>query len=144
MTLIEVMMVVFIIGLMTGLVVLTLPPRASAEQQAARAFAQVLTQAQDQAVLSGQPVGIILKDDHYTVRIWRAERWEYMRGGAQLERGVKLRMDRVRGVETPEGWPDLVFDPTGVSDGASFRLRGRNEQITLTLDASGEVQLETQ
>lgn len=143
MTLIEVMMVVFIIGLATGLVVLTLPPRATPEEAAAKTFSSVLTRAQDQAILSGQPVGLLLGEEGYSLLAWRGEQWDRVRGGAELARGLTLQIDDRREQVLADGWPDLVFDPTGVSDGAMFQLRGRKARIDITLLASGEVQLET-
>lgn len=143
MTLVEVMLVVFIIGLVSGLVVMTMPRNPSPEVATARAFSQTLARAQDQAALTGQPVGIVLGPRAYSMRIWRVGRWDYADGGATLKRGVRLNMQRDRGEDTPEGWPDLVIDPSGTVDGAIFNIRGRRDTIQLILDPSGEVQFAT-
>jgi len=143
MTLIEVMMVVFIIGLATGLVVLTLPPNPTPEQSDARVFAQNLSTAQDQAILSGQPVGLFLHRDGYTLQSWRAGRWEPVNGGANLSRGTQLDFRGGEREAPPEGWPHYIFDPTGVSLGADFQVRGRSERIDIVVNTNGEVQVET-
>ncbi len=143
MTLVEVMLVVFIIGLVSGLVVMTLPSNPSPEVKAARDFSQALARAQDQAALTGQPVGVVVTDRGYSMRMWRVGRWDYIDGGAVLSRGVRLNIVGERAEGVPEDWPDLVIDPGGAVDGAVFNIRGRRDQLKLTLDASGEVRLET-
>lgn len=134
-------MVVFIIGLATGLVVLTMPPRATPEQSAAKAFSQTMTQAQDQAILSGQPIGLILLEDGYSLAAWRAGRWETVRGGQRFQHGLRLDLRSESKVQFPDGWPDIVFDSTGVSPSAELRLRGRSGDIDITLAMSGEVRI---
>ena len=52
MTLVEVLMVVFIVGLTAGIVTLTIPQRPTQEQASAQAFATVLRDAQDQAIFA--------------------------------------------------------------------------------------------
>ncbi len=144
MTLIEVMMVVFIIGLATGLVVLTLPTRATPQQAAARSFAGALVQAQERAIVSGQPVGLRLEDGGYGLAIWRGERWQAVRGGGALADGLSLKLyPATENPPLPQAWPDLVFDPTGVSAGAEFQLRGKGARIDVILAPDGEVRLET-
>ena len=142
MTLIEVMVVVFIIGLTAGLVVMTLPDRATPERAAAQTLAVTLSQAQDRAIMSGQPVGLIMSERGYMLAAWTAGRWEPLRGGESVPRSVRLDLTRDTRNPPPDGWPDLVFDPTGVTDGAAFRLRGKQEQFQITLATSGEVQVE--
>ena len=67
MTIVEVLMVVFIIGLAAGIVTLTIPQRPTEEQAGAQAFARVLREAQDQAILSGQPLGLKLSENGYAL-----------------------------------------------------------------------------
>ena len=139
-TIVEVLMVVFIIGLTAGIVTLSIPQRPTAEQASAQAFATVLRQAQDQAILSGQPVGLRLSDSGYALVQWRQERW-LPAGRAEV---FPRRMDItpiLEAPEMPEGWPDLVFDPTGIVPPAEFQLRGRGVRIDIALNESGEVSL---
>ena len=139
-TIVEVLMVVFIIGLTAGIVTLTIPQRPTAEQASAQTFAQVLGQAQDQAILSGQPVGLRLTETGYALVQWRQDRW-WPAGRAEA---FPRRMDITPVLETPElpeGWPDLVFDPTGIVPAAEFQLRGRGVRIDIALSENGEVSL---
>ncbi len=140
MTLVEVMTVLFIIGLTAGIVTLTLPQRPSEEQASAQAFARVLRDAQDQAIMAGQPVGLKLHERGYALFQWRRDGWRPQGGAVRLPR----RMDISTITEpraAPEGWPEIIFDPTGIVQPAEFRLRASGVRIDITLAETGEVTL---
>ena len=142
MTLVEVMMVVFIVGLSAGLVVLTLPQRDPASLTEARAFAQTLQTTQDAAILSGQPTAIQITETGYTLLSWRGDAWQLRRGGKTLKQGVNLTI-RSDLPEQPDDWPQLIFDPTGVNAATEFRFSGGGERFDLIVSEGGEVQIET-
>lgn len=140
MTLVEVMAVLFIIGLTAGLVTLTLPERPTAEQASAQAFARVLREAQDQAIMAGQPVGLQLTEQGYGLVQWRQDLWRPQRGAVVLPRGMDIALqDEPR--PTPTGWPTLIFDPTGIVQPTQFQLRARGVRIDISLEETGEVRL---
>lgn len=140
MTIVEVLMVVFIIGLTAGIVTLTIPQRPTAEQAGAQAFARVLREAQDQAILSGQPVGLKLTDSGYSLVQWRRENWRPQGRPAVLPKSLDIVLQTEQSAR-PESWPELVFDPTGVVELAEFQLRGRGIRIDISLDETGSVRL---
>ena len=140
MTIVEVLMVVFIIGLTAGIVTLTIPQRPTEEQAGAQAFARVLREAQDTAILSGQPVGLRLTDRGYELVQWRRETW--LRQGRAFALPRQLEIIQQEDQETvPENWPDLIFDPTGIVEMAEFQLRGRGIRIDINIDETGSVVL---
>lgn len=141
MTIVEVLMVVFIIGLTAGIVTLTIPQRPTEEQAGAQAFARVLREAQDQAILSGQPIGLRLNERGYTLVQWRLERWLPYGAPTVLPRQFDIvqQEDPAAITTKPENWPDLVFDPTGIVEMAEFQLRGRGIRIDVNLVETGEV-----
>ena len=116
MTIVEVLMVVFIIGLTAGIVTLTNPQRPTEEQAGAQAFARVLREAQDQAILSGQPIGLKLSERGYALLQWRRERWVPQGRAVTLprQREIVEEEDLLVDQQIPSNWPDLVFDPTGI------------------------------
>lgn len=140
-TLVEVLMVVFIIGLSAGLVVLTLPSRDSAQLTAAKSFVQDIQRVQDVAVLSGRPTGIRLSERGYDIVEWRNEVWSTSAGGRTFPASTRIEI-RDDLVARPDDWPQLVFDPTTVNTAMSFRIRGRSERIDILVDEAGEVQIE--
>ena len=141
MTLVEVMMVVFIIGLSAGLVVLTLPARDPVQLVEARDFAQAVRTTQDAAILSGQPTAIQVTEDGYFTLNWSGQDWTLRRGGKTLPRAVDLVI-RSGIPERPEDWPQLIFDPTGVNAATEFRFAGGGERVDVLVLENGEVQIE--
>ena len=141
MTIVEVLMVVFIIGLTAGIVTLTIPQRPTEEQAGAQAFARVLREAQDQAILSGQPIGLKLSDNGYALLQWRRERWVPQGRAVALPRQLEIvEQDEILvDQQVPTNWPDLVFDPTGIVEMAEFQLRGRGIRIDVTINETGDV-----
>lgn len=140
MTIIEVLMVVFIIGLAAGIVVLTIPQRPTQEQAAAQAFAKLVRDAQDQAILTGQPVGLDVSNTSFRLVQWRRNQWLPYTRPQLLPNRLEIEQ-RTEQPDQPEGWPELVFDPTGIVQPAEFRLRGRGERIDIVLNERGEVDL---
>ncbi len=140
-TIVEVLMVVFIIGLTAGIVTLTIPQRPTEEQAGAQAFARVLREAQDQAILSGQPIGLTLGERGYALVQWRRERWVPHGSPVALPRQLEIvEQEEQSNTETqPQNWPDLVFDPTGIVEMAEFQLRGRGIRIDVSINEAGEV-----
>ncbi len=140
MTLVEVMTVLFIIGLTAGIVTLTLPQRPTEEQASAQAFATVLRNAQDQAIFAGQPLGLQLTDRGYTLVQWRQDGWRPQGRPELLPRAMEISVETEERA-SPDSWPELVFDPTGIVQPAEFQLRARGVRIDISLLETGEVVL---
>lgn len=143
MTIVEVLMVVFIIGLTAGIVTLTIPQRPTEEQAGAQAFARVLREAQDQAIMSGQPIGLKLSESGYAVLQWRRDRWVPQGRAVALPRQLEIveQEELLVDQQVPANWPALVFDPTGIVEVAEFQLRGRGIRIDVAINETGEVTL---
>lgn len=140
MTLVEVMTVLFIIGLTAGIVTLTLPQRPTEEQASAQAFAKLLREAQDQAIFAGQPLGLRLTNNGYTLVQWRQDGWRPQGRPEFLPSAMEISLETERGAR-PDNWPELVFDPTGIVQPAEFQLRARGVRIDIRVLETGEVLL---
>ena len=138
MTLVEVMAVLFIIGLTAGIVTLTMPERPSEEQASAQAFARVLREAQDQAIMAGQPVGLKLNDQGYALYQWRRDGWRPQGRAMVLPRRMDISAQTEKRA-VPEGWPEIIFDPTGIVQPVEFQLRAPGVRIDISLEETGEV-----
>lgn len=141
-SLIEVMVVVFIIGLAASLVALTLPSQASAEERAAQKFLQTLKTAQDQAVITGEPIGIVISEQSYSLQVWRRGQWRDIGRDEVLTRRLNLSLRQERGDKQLADWPSLILDPTGVTDGAIFDLMGPEEELAIQLLPTGAMQID--
>ncbi len=74
-TLTETLMVIFIIGLVSGLVVMNLPDARGGAQDDARALAARLTLAAQESVTSGEALGLSVSPDGYRFVRYRAGAW---------------------------------------------------------------------
>lgn len=98
-TLLELMLVVFLLGLTVGGVLMTLPPSVSAqpEKEAAEQLLRQIQQVQDDALMSGQLYGLYLAPDGYQFLRRQADRWQplsepaALAGRQALPTGVQLQ-----------------------------------------------------
>lgn len=143
-TLVEVMTVVFIIGLTSGLVLLTMPERAPPSERVADAFARDVRQASDRAILTGRVQAIDLVEDGYRPVEWRDDSWVSLaRPRGLSRRGLRLTLrDGQRVDDEEELLPELVFDPTGVNDPVELEFRMDGDRFILNIAADGEVRRE--
>ncbi|GAB4151826.1 MAG: GspH/FimT family pseudopilin [Sphingomonadales bacterium] len=129
-SLVELMVVLVLIGLAAGAVLLTLPPASDDLDHAVTRLAARLDWAADHAVLSGEPVGLILGPQGYRFARYRLGQWQPVQDepalapaswpmGAvawlEMAGGAALQAD-----EASAEIPLLRFDPTGMAH--EFRL----------------------
>lgn len=143
MTLVEVMVVVFIIGLTSSLVILTMPQRTDPAELVADNFARDVRQLADRAILTGRMQGIDLNDEGYLFVQWDGVEWARLQ-----DRGIdRAEQVQMRVIGSPEDatvkQPNLVFDPTGVNDPVQVEISVGANQFLLLVDANGEVVRET-
>ena len=124
---IEVLLVVFIMGLAGALVVMTLPPRAGRLEQVETALMANIASAQDEAILTGQSIALQTDGRSYAFQVWS--------DGAAIT--VYPTTDLP--ANAPEDWPDIRFDPLGETTPATIELSSSKGARRLTLTASGEV-----
>ena len=138
-TLVELMVVVTIIGLMSGLVVLNLPETRPSLSAEAETFGARLLRAREEAVLTGRTVEVVITPEGYTFvqrrglerrpltdRPFKAERWE-----AETQVAVQ-------GAGAPS---PVIFDSTGGADAVEVLLERDAERTRVTVDGAGEVRV---
>ena len=138
-TLVELMVVVTIIGLMSGLVVLSLPDGRPSLSTEAERFGARLLRAREEAVMSGRAVEVGVTPEGYD--------FTQSRGGE--------RRPLTDGPFGPERWepdtevsggagptpPPLVFDPTGGADPVEVVFQRGGERLRVSVDSAGEVRV---
>ena len=147
-TLIEVLIVVFIIGLMSSLVLFSLPERPPEVHREVDRTMRIFKLAAREAIASGEPVAWRQGDGGHEFRRYRFGKWQYLSTGPltrvqdlEYSEGVSLEIirsaqderdrsdrDRRRDDEDegpPPFEPDLVFFPTGESNDVLLRITGR-------------------
>jgi len=142
MTLIEVLLVVFLVGLATTLVVMTLPDRARPDEARVEQFVTDLKQMRREAIYFGQPVGVRFDGESYAIVGWVDGAWQVRRRSDEERAGQGFRLADPGTSLPAEGWPDYVFDPTGVGTAVRIHYSGQDADYSVWIAADGEVGLE--
>lgn len=128
-TLMEILMVVFIVGLSAGIVVMSLPERSDALQDETARLERVIEALSDRAVLSGNAYGLELTEVSYKAVIRQNEIWvpvaQYER---RLPRSVTLE---VADFKVEDEAALIVFDPAGVPTDIQIRLNMGVDQVSV-------------
>lgn len=159
-TLIEVLAVVFILGLAAGFIVLTQPaPDARADVAAERVVARLRAAARE-AVIAGEPIGVAFERDRleffrYRQGVWRPARpasaplparsaLSLTQAGAQRDNRGASRSGGgapagggLRDAEIPS--PDIVFFPTGEASDFSAWIEHAGVRLRIKGDAAGRI-----
>ncbi|MDP1643782.1 MAG: GspH/FimT family pseudopilin [Phenylobacterium sp.] len=139
-TLVELMVVLVILGLMGAAVVMTAPDGRGEVRQEAEALAGRFVRAREESLLTNRAVEVSLDAQGYGFRVLRRGRWEPLEAGP-FERHVWPEGVRVQLSAAP-GRDAVRFDPTGSAEPAKVILSRANQQMTVSVDVTGEVRLD--
>ena len=137
-TLIEVLLVVFIIGLASSVVVGTLPSRPAAVQEESIRLERTIDDLSARSVLSGGFYALDVSLDGYTASRWVEGAWLPLNNGSYvLPDEVRIS---VRGEQGDDDQWRLTFDPAGLPLETFIELRQRGDvrQIERVRDDVGE------
>ena len=131
-TLLEMMMVLLIIGLMSTGVLLVIPDKKPEAQNYVENLVRRLNQAAQNSMISGQPAGLGLTRDGYTLYSYDNEIWAAVHSQDWPE-NTNLRYEKDnRRLELPkEALPVILFEPTGQSDIFALSLSQADRQFSL-------------
>lgn len=154
-TLIELVMSLFVLGLVSGAVILTLPESPAPERLEADRLAERLSVAANHSILSGEVVGIALSESEYSFHRLVRGQWSQIRehplagwslspdsgvtvsgSGAVAELGPSLQV-----VPLGEIRPNIVFYPVGLNTPFSVLVRGENESLEVRSRGAGEIRV---
>lgn len=138
-TLLEVLAVLFLVGLATGLVVMTAPRTRSGLYEARAVLVKTLQQASAEAALTGVPSGLRFEADGASWWVWREGAWQATGERLEWPGGARpLNPPRAgRAPLDPTAPPHWIFDPQGLPAGEPIRLKLGSE--TLSLSPNGEI-----
>ncbi|WP_110297046.1 type II secretion system minor pseudopilin GspH [Blastomonas natatoria] len=147
-TLIELMVVLFIIGLVAGAVVLALPGDSAALSEDADRFAARVAAARDEAVVSARPIAVWIAPSGYGFDARQDRKWVPLNARTLANRdwnpGTIARIEGAtgEGERTPEdqGRARFWFDATGLPNMpvTVVLARGTNSD-RIVISATGEV-----
>lgn len=138
-TLVELMVVLFIIGLAASFVLLSLPPSQGRLTQQAEAFATRLAAARNAAVVGAAPVAVWIRPSGYGFERLGPEGWTPLErkpfGTHDWDKGTSVQLSAA-------GQRRIRFDIVGLPAGpATVDLSEGNQSRSVAVDASGEVHL---
>ena len=150
-SLIEIMVALFIIGLASGFVILSIPPSPTPLEKARREFEEALYATRISAEIGGEARGLRIVEKQVSPLIFRHGTWQAptgLRDGASFivpdEVDFSLPEEprqRFRTTEEEEVVirPDIWFDPAGFASAYQFGLEWKNDQYWFEIDTSGEM-----
>lgn len=149
-SLIELMVVLFVIGLLAGVVVLSLPGDERILRDEAERFAARTVAARDEAIASARPVAVVVGPAGYYFEQRRDRAWQPLAPGRFGLVGWKpgTAASVVGGVaESAAGSVPqrqrIVFDPVGLaSSDARVRLGRGDRALTVSVARDGSVRLD--
>ena len=142
-SLVEIMVTLSIIAVATTLILLTIPTRHVFKQESDR-LRETLQQAANRAMVTGQPVGLVVEGHSYSPAIWQNGTWRLMENHP-LPKDIGIRIDgkppavREKG-EDPA--PAVIFDPLGHTLPVALELSRNGVLTSLTLLPDGSVEME--
>lgn len=142
-SLVEVMVTLSVIAVATSLILLTVPNR-STHLRESDLLRDVLERNAERALVTGQPMGLVVDHNSYTTAIWQNNEWSIVRG-RRLPADMDILIDG-KPAETadPEDpvVPDVVFDPLGHTEPVDIVLARHSHLTSLTLQPDGTVKVE--
>ena len=148
-SLVEVMVALFIMGLMAGVVILNLPERDNSLVVEGRKFAANLHMASQSSLIGQYPSGVRFNEEGYSIVKYDGEEWmtqnTYNFGEDQTpiitlrQNGAELDMEEVRKSDIPV----IRYDTTGLATPFELSLLYGNEKVNLTGGVDGRIKVET-
>lgn len=159
-TLIELLVVMLLVAMISSVIVLNLPPPRGEEKNEAEVFAARLDAASELAVMTGAMFGLEVSEEGY--RYYRYDRgvWEtaidrrLAVGAFSPDIAVEFTLTdpaakneaaeenpREKDKEAPA--PSIFFTPTGETTPLNAKFVSRRGDVSVSLDAAGNVTMDT-
>ncbi|MGE6697911.1 GspH/FimT family pseudopilin [Hyphomonas sp. NPDC076900] len=142
-SLVEIMVTLSIIAVATTLILLTIPTRHVFKQESDQ-LREALEQAANRALITGQPVGLIVEDASYSPAIWQNGAWRLLESH-QLPKDISIRIDGKPPEVLEKGEepaPAVIFDPLGHTLPVAIELSRNGVLTRLTLLPDGNVEMD--
>lgn len=144
-TLIELMAVLVIISLMTGIVVMSVPAKKDPIEIYGQSMQRSFSMAAHDSVISGLPQAFGFYSDGFVSYVYEGGEWVVE---SELpwpeDADISFYKDDVSIDLPPEPVPIVIFDPLGLSTEFSLELEGLERTLTFRSFGDGKVSLETE
>lgn len=140
-TLVELMVSLFVIGLIGAAVMLTLPEGGASVSQEAETLAARLRRAQEHAVIMNRPVDVTIDAKGYRFRELARAGWREMDAyGPFAAKAWSEGM--VADVQGPDASGRVRFDPAGGANPVVVRLSNDVRNAAVSVDQAGNVRID--
>ena len=144
-SLVELLVVIFLIGLMSAVVVLNMPKRDTGPEKQAQALAARLRMAAEESITTGRMFGAKLDDLDYEFQVLKAGQWETVNDNRTLPTDYWVDGTMVEvsasGREKAEEAPTIIFDPIGMVTPFTITLTRNGQSLELNGDGKGGVSI---
>lgn len=141
-SLVELMVVIFLIGLAATFIVLSAPPSKHRLESEAEAISHLLARAADEAMVSGLAHGALIDSNGVQVMRYNSGVWQPIPdAGISFSDDITLDELTVHS-NAAEGAPSLWFDPTGMSNRARIDLTDGRETTSILIAGNSEVSIQ--
>ena len=141
-TLVEILCVLVVIGLMSSVVILSMPqPKSGLDKQAARLTGELNALVQD-GLISGRVTAAGFSKDGYSLYAFEDSEWNERvsrEWGEDYRLGLSRASKRLDMPKTTE--PIIVFQPTGLSTPFEFTLSDSETKYALKTAGDGRIDL---
>lgn len=137
------MVTLSIIAVTTTLILLTIPTRHVFKQESDR-LRETLEQAANRAMVTGQPVGLVVEGKSYAPAVWQNGAWRLMESHP-IPKDIAIRINGKPPAVLEKGEapaPAVIFDPLGHTLPVPLELSHNGVLTSLTLLPDGSVEME--
>ncbi len=144
-TLVEVLAVLFIIGMMAAAVIVNMPKTEDPLRKQGELLATRISLAAQSGLVAQQSVGIILQEDGYEIVRYNNGLWEtaaVFSFGLDSKPLLELRQNAGKvNLETAEksGVPAIRYDSTGLGTPFELKLQNANSRYLITGNVDGTI-----
>lgn len=128
----------FIIALVTGLVIISLPSPPDGAEAEAREVAVATNLASRTALFEGRTHTLALSKDGWAIRHFTDGKWRDV-NGADFDTAPLLRVEGAEVELTSELTPHIVFEPTGQATPFALTLGRARDIWSVTGDTSADI-----
>ena len=136
-TLVEVLAVLIIIGLMSSIVILSIPTPKSALEKQTQVMVGSLNELAQNSIINGRVSAAGFSQSGYTLYEYDQDEWQEL-ASDEWDAGYRLQYKRAdTRLDLPKtSSPSILFQPTGLS--TPFELAMSNNDIAYTLMTTGD------
>jgi len=136
MTVVEALLALFIMGLASALIILSMPPRPAPIEVAIYKLEDLAQTARQSALVKGAWTGVVSDGEQYKLASYHKGQW---RASTARPRRIRGELSFKDGLERADDSPILQFGPTGAAGEETVTLTIGVQERSLSVAPDGEI-----